>query len=701
MITQAFDLNLIPDQDATVIHVDQYDTGTGRFVISLYDQDNPYSPSGTAIIQGTKPDGFGFVYSATITGNVVTADVTEQMTACAGDVRTQIVVTESTGRTGTFAFIMRVQKSALPDDTSLSESDLAFIEQGIEASQDAIDAASDSEAWAVGQRGGQDVPQTDPTYHNNSKYYSEVSDDNSEDSEAWAVGTRSGVPVSQSDPQYENNAKYYADHVSVSDMTNSVKGIGKPDTVTAEAANGVFSAIGTTIVATIDPNATPFSATWLKYNNETIVPDSRKQYRVTYSGETGLWYWTGTAYEKLAGGGGGGTGGHTILDSAGYPVTARANLRFDLMEVNDDPQNNATVVHSPIIEVPDQETWESMTPDPNQAYFLPWMQTGDMITYERTPIGTIIAFMGNSAPDDYLICDGREVLKSDYPKLAQFFIDQFNDVNYFGTPSSSSYFRLPNLNGEFLRGAGTNGHTNQGSGSTVGAHQDATEHPTSITNAWRYGVFTKNITTGSIPLQDSVISASGSNTISSDYIVETPNTNAGFYTSRPTNTSVLWCIKAKQDANIVTFAEIDDAECTSTNMWSAAKTKEAIKDVYSTTEQVVGTWIDSKPIYRKCFTYTLPSSIADGTHDYVLGNIANDNIESVIKMIGSLCASSSYHIVSMGTYHSPSLTNVDTMIMVEMEYGNLIARIVVSSGLGSRFAGGKICAFIEYTKTTD
>jgi len=36
--------------------------------------------------------------------------------------------------------------------------------------------AEDSEAWAVGQRQGVDVPDTDETYQNNSKYYSEQSD---------------------------------------------------------------------------------------------------------------------------------------------------------------------------------------------------------------------------------------------------------------------------------------------------------------------------------------------------------------------------------------------------------------------------------------------------------------------------------------------------------------------------------------------
>lgn len=84
--------------------------------------------------------------------------------------------------------------------------------------------AADSEAWAVGQRGGQDVGSTDPTYHNNSKYYSDEAYFYQEDafnyannavqasydSEAWAKGTRNGVDVSSSDETYEQNSKYWA-----------------------------------------------------------------------------------------------------------------------------------------------------------------------------------------------------------------------------------------------------------------------------------------------------------------------------------------------------------------------------------------------------------------------------------------------------------------------------------------------------------
>ena len=181
-VTQTFDLNLIPEQAPVVVHCDQYDKGTGRLIIKLYEGDVAYTPSGTATIQGCKPDGHGFSYAATLSGNTVTADLTEQMSCVAGHVRCQIIVTETTGRTGTFVFILDVQKSALPTDADMSESEYQFIQEAIEecqqaatdaenASQSAEGHAEDAEAWAVGERGGVPVSASDPTYHNNSEYW--------------------------------------------------------------------------------------------------------------------------------------------------------------------------------------------------------------------------------------------------------------------------------------------------------------------------------------------------------------------------------------------------------------------------------------------------------------------------------------------------------------------------------------------------
>ncbi len=92
---------------------------------------------------------------------------------------------------------------------------------------------------------------------------------------------------------------------------------------------------------------------------------------------------------------------------------------------------------------------------------------------QDTPVGTIINLMGNNAPKHYLKCDGAEYNIADYPYLAEYFKAEFGSINKFGGDGSTT-FRVPDLKGEFLRNTGVNGHANQGNGSTVGTHQDAT-----------------------------------------------------------------------------------------------------------------------------------------------------------------------------------------------------------------------------------
>lgn len=70
--------------------------------------------------------------------------------------------------------------------------------------------AKDSEAWAVGQRGGADVEDTDETYQNNAKYYAgeadRISRGNATLARSWAVGGTGTRPGEDS-----NNAKYYSE----------------------------------------------------------------------------------------------------------------------------------------------------------------------------------------------------------------------------------------------------------------------------------------------------------------------------------------------------------------------------------------------------------------------------------------------------------------------------------------------------------
>ena len=224
MLTQEFDLKIIPDSGPVVVHVNQYDTGIGRFIIHLLDVDEtPYSPTNAVVmIQGTKPDKHGFAYTATISGSTVTADVTEQMTAVEGIVRTQIIVTDAQGVTGTFVFHMDVQRSALQDDTDISETELPAIidlarKNAREAAESAAaakvseDNAKDSEDAAAESEANAATSETNAAQSESNAATSE------ENAEAWAVGTRDGDPVSSTDETYHNNSKYYSDRALISE----------------------------------------------------------------------------------------------------------------------------------------------------------------------------------------------------------------------------------------------------------------------------------------------------------------------------------------------------------------------------------------------------------------------------------------------------------------------------------------------------
>lgn len=168
-------------------------------------------------------------------------------------------------------------------------------------------------------------------------------------------------------------------------------------------------------------------------------------------------------------------------------------------------------------------------------------------------VGSIYSYMGNNAPFGYLACDGTEYNIADYPRLAAHFNKEFGSINYFGGDGETT-FAVPDLRGEFLRGTGTNSHTNtaggmpEGSGAAVGVHQEATLERGITINAKGAGY---------VRASTIHIDRSGNNTS------EKPDAEASTgswenslgnnwveaggiakdYTARPTNTSVLYIIK--------------------------------------------------------------------------------------------------------------------------------------------------------------
>lgn len=290
---------------------------------------------------------------------------------------------------------------------------------------------------------------------------------------------------------------------------------------------------------------------------------------------------------------------------------------------------------------------------------------------EDTPVGHIIPYMGNNAPKHYLICDGGEYNIVDYPYLAQHFTDEFGSVNYFGGDGTTT-FAVPDLRGEFLRGSGTNSHTNQGSGSNVGVHQDATEHINFGVNTTDKSIWSDTSTPRSgteqvmIDKTDSDLKlTTGSNTngLYANLTTWSGSSNYSHYTARPTNTSVLYCIKYEPTY----FMK---------NTYSA-------DSVYSTDEMIIGRWIDGKPIYRK----VVQGNITSKNQSLF---VVNENVETMISIRG--------YDFSNGIYYFPFNYTQDGSTQKAIFYKKDTDTIEFRSN--SSESGEVFVVILEYTKTT-
>lgn len=187
--------------------------------------------------------------------------------------------------------------------------------------------------------------------------------------------------------------------------------------------------------------------------------------------------------------------------------------------------------------------------------------SGGVSVGSDVPIGTVISYMGLTAPDGYLICDGTIYNTADYPKLAEAFADQFGSSSYFGGNGTTT-FSVPDMRNLFLRGY--HGSTTALSGD-IGKKQEATNHvPYLAAHVTRWG--------GSlfIPVEsNSEIRVSNADTKTSDVNCRSVSLNepddSGYtpssYTSRPVNMAVLYCIKAtvQSSSGGVSMDEVDNA----------------------------------------------------------------------------------------------------------------------------------------------
>lgn len=188
---------------------------------------------------------------------------------------------------------------------------------------------------------------------------------------------------------------------------------------------------------------------------------------------------------------------------------------------------------------------------------------------DGNPIGTIISFMGGTAPEDYLVCDGAQYSISQYPALASFFQTQFGTKNHFGGDGTTT-FAVPDMRNLFLRGY--HGGAEEQLSGEIGVKQEATTHPTIFSgDSGIWGFYPFTVTNKDKELGSPIGRVKGASN-SGTATAECPG-----YTARPVNMAVLYCIKA-----VESFGGGEPAG-----------------EVYSTEETRIGIWIDGKPIYRK------------------------------------------------------------------------------------------------------
>ncbi len=142
-MSQSINVNVTPGYFPPAINVSQYDVGR-TFVLNLVDSSGAYNiPSGATVkLEGTKPSGFGFSLTGSVSNNAVTFVTTSTVTAEAGVVPCEVSITSSGTVIGTANLNLYVEESPHPDGTI--DGDAAAVVPILTELVERIEAAADS-----------------------------------------------------------------------------------------------------------------------------------------------------------------------------------------------------------------------------------------------------------------------------------------------------------------------------------------------------------------------------------------------------------------------------------------------------------------------------------------------------------------------------------------------------------------------------
>lgn len=299
-------------------------------------------------------------------------------------------------------------------------------------------------------------------------------------------------------------------------------------------------------------------------------------------------------------------------------------------------------------------------------------------TGDTLPISSIMSYPKAVAPENWLICDGSAVSRTDYSEL-------FNVIGtFFGAGDGKTTFNLPNIKGKTIVGLDNSDTDFNAIGKVLGEKthtltvDEMPSHNHSMGSFNQYDDGTGGSFAESEKVGRTTSGADGSKGIN-------PILNTGG--SKEHNNiqpSFVGCyiIKAKQSAGVVATV-IDNLTSASTIDALSAKQGKILNEkitnanTYSTEEINTGKkWIDGKDIYRKVF-------VATKTSDNLVIKIA-DNIDFSYLFSGRL-----------RTYALPFYESEQVYCRAELENN-----YVTIKGGSSPYSQGTITLIIEYTKTS-